>query len=150
MRPLAIAILVLALGACDRTSDSALVPDHVVTFTPGGARLSVSVADTDDARVQGLKGVEALAADEGMVFLWREPVQTAFWMKDTLIPLSIAFVDEDGRIVTIREMQPCDADPCPTYGADAPFVMAVEANIGYFADVGIAPGDRATLEPGDA
>jgi uncharacterized membrane protein (UPF0127 family) len=145
MRPLAFALLMIAVGPCDRLIDPNLDPDHVVTFSPGGARLDVSVAVTDDARRRGLMGVEALSPDEGMAFLWEGPVEASFWMKDTLIPLSIAFVGEDGRIVTIRDMEPCHGDPCPTYGADAPFVMAIEANAGYFDEAGIDTGHRAKL-----
>ena len=63
-----------------------------------------------------------------------------------MIPLSIAFVGADDRIVTIEEMTPCHADPCPTYSADGPFVMAVEANRGFYDDAGIGVGDRAILE----
>ena len=65
-------------------------------------------------------------------------------MKDTRIRLSIAFVDAHHRIVAIREMVPCAKDPCPTYGAPVPYVMAVEANARWFRRHGIAPGDRMT------
>ncbi len=83
-----------------------------------------------------------LPADDGMAFVWTAPTASTFWMKDTLIPLSIAFVDADGKIVSISDMQPCDADPCPTYASAAPYTMAVEANAGWFADHGIGTEDR--------
>ena len=57
-----------------------------------------------------------------MAFVWDEPTQGAFWMKDTLIPLSVAFWDEDGRIVGIVDMEPCATEPCPTYASPAPYV----------------------------
>ena len=66
-------------------------------------------------------------------------------MKDTLIPLSIAFVDEAGRVIDVLDMQPCESDPCPTYGVDEPYVLAVEANLGWFDDHGVGAGDRAEL-----
>jgi uncharacterized membrane protein (UPF0127 family) len=108
--------------------------------------LFVEVADAPDEQRRGLMGVDHLPADEGMAFVFDGPTDTTFWMKNTLIPLSIAFVDEDGVIVGIREMQPCEAEPCPTYGVDRPFVLAVEANQGWFDDHGIGHGDRANLE----
>jgi uncharacterized membrane protein (UPF0127 family) len=87
----------------------------------------------------------SLAADTGMVFLWETPSTTTFWMKDTRIPLSIAFWGQDGTIVTIREMTPCTADPCPTYAADGPFVGAAEVAKGWFEAHGIETGDKATV-----
>jgi uncharacterized membrane protein (UPF0127 family) len=144
---LAIALLasLASLAACGGDDPSTEL-DHVVRFPGAGVTLHVEVADTDRERARGLMVVAELPPDEGMAFVWPEPVETTFWMKDTLIPLSIAFVGADDRIVTIAEMTPCPADPCPSYGADGPFVMAVEANRGFYADAGIGVGDRAILE----
>ena len=123
-------------------------PDEEVSFDlgPGGeVTLDVRVADSEDERSRGLMGLDSLRADEGMAFVFDGPTDGSFWMKDTLIPLSIAFVDDRGTIVTIREMEPCRHDPCPTYGADASYVLAVEANAGYFERMGITEGDYARL-----
>ena len=60
-------------------------------------------------------GRTTLPADAGMVFVFSEDSPRPFWMKDTLIPLSIAFYAGDGRILRILDMEPCDADPCPLY-----------------------------------
>ena len=84
----------------------------------------------------------SLAADDGMAFLFDGPTSGSFWMKDTLIPLSIAFWREDGQIVGIRDMDPCAADPCPTYGSPEPYVGALEVNQGFFAEHGVVVGDR--------
>lgn len=83
-----------------------------------------------------------------MLFLFADeggPVTTRFWMKDTLIPLSIAFWDANGRIVAIRDMVPCTADPCATYGAPAPYVAALEVNRGFFQAHGVTVGDRVDV-----
>jgi uncharacterized membrane protein (UPF0127 family) len=80
-----------------------------------------------------------------MAFLWGRPTDSSFWMQDTLIPLSIAFVDASGQIVTTQEMTPCTTDPCTTYEASAPYTMAVEANAGWFREHGIEVGDSAAL-----
>lgn len=112
----------------------------------GDRSLSVRIADTETERHDGLMGVEHLPADEGMAFVFDDASTATFWMKDTPIPLSIAFVGPDGRVVTIAEMTPCEADPCTTYAADAPYHRAVEANAGWFADHGVAVGDGMLLQ----
>ena len=139
------------LAACARLEGAAspvATTREVVFTTSSGARaqLDVGVADSSDERERGLMGVEDLGPNEGMAFVFDEPADGTFWMKETLIPLSIAFVDDAGTIVTVLEMEPCDVDPCPTYGADAPYVLAVEANEGYFDRMGIDEGHRARLE----
>lgn len=90
-------------------------------------------------------GVESMPANEGMAFIFDEPVLSPFWMKDTLIPLSIAFVDQENRVIGVRDMQPCEADPCPTYGVDEPYVLAIESNLGWFDEHGIEVGDGVEL-----
>ena len=115
------------------------------TVSFGRDRLTADVADDEASREQGLMGVTDLPPDSGMVFLFDGPTTTSFWMKDTLIPLSVAFIGEDGRIVAIREMKPCEADPCPTYGSDGPYVQAVEANTGWFSELGVDVGDQSRL-----
>jgi hypothetical protein len=67
-------------------------------------------------------------------------------MKDTLIPLSAAFLDRDGRVLRILDMEPCEADPCPVYDPGVSYVAAVEANRGAFERLGVAVGDVAQLE----
>jgi uncharacterized membrane protein (UPF0127 family) len=67
-------------------------------------------------------------------------------MKNTLIPLSVAFWDEAGRIVAILDMEPCPANPCPTYDPGSSFVGALEVDQGRFASDGVAIGDRIEVE----
>jgi uncharacterized membrane protein (UPF0127 family) len=88
---------------------------------------------------------ESLPADAGMAFVWDRPVDVDFWMKDTLIPLQIAFWDESGRVVGLFEMEPCTADPCATYGPDDRVVGAAEANAGWFTEHGVRVGDTVEL-----
>ncbi len=152
MKPIAVALLSLTLTGCESHRPPVVTPtrpDHAVVVTvPGGvAWLDVGVADTDVERERGLMGVTSLPADQGMAFVFPEPTRATFWMKDTPIPLSIAFVNAEARVVTIEEMQPCHEDPCPTYASSVPYTMAVEANAGWFDSMGVAVGDRATLEP---
>ena len=148
-RRLAPVALILAI-ACStdsstfRTVSGPVSPPSTVAFAHKGA-LHVDVAADDAARARGLMGVSDLPANQGMAFVWNAPTDASFWMKDTLIPLSIAFVDASRHVVTIHEMTPCTADPCDTYEASTPYVMAVEANAGWFDEHGIEVGDGAVL-----
>jgi uncharacterized membrane protein (UPF0127 family) len=120
-------------------------PASRVRFGAAAPELHVQLATDQASRTKGLKGVTGLLPGQGMAFIWDASTDGTFWMKDTLIPLSIAFVGTDDRIVTLTEMTPCEADPCPTYAADAPYTMAVEANAGWFTEHGISVGDRVRL-----
>ena len=145
-------IVLVSSGACAGDPASSPHPAtspsraEVVVRTDAGERsLSVRVADSEAERERGLMGVGELPADDGMAFVFDGPVTSTFWMKDTQIPLAIAFVGEDGHILTITEMTPCRTDPCPTYAADGPYTLAVEANAGWFGANGVAVGDQAHL-----
>jgi uncharacterized membrane protein (UPF0127 family) len=142
----AVALLV-AVACTSNGVPTANCSDPTATF--GKRRtLQVEIADTDEERQRGLMGVTELPNDLGMAFLWDAPTQATFWMKDTLIPLSVAFVDAHGTIVTIHDMEPCAADPCPTYAATAPYVTAIEANQGWFEDHHVEVGDTVTVMGG--
>ena len=145
MKILAVPLALAALVACSGTETQPDRPPSTVAFDGTDALLHVDIADEPDERSRGLMGVDSMPTDEGMAFVWDEPVASTFWMKDTVIPLSIAFVDEDDRVIGVRDMQPCEADPCPTYGVDEPYVLAIEANLGWFDDHGIEAGDQAEL-----
>src|SRR6266545_2212558 len=86
--------------------------------------------------------VGVVVALAGMAFLFRGDTQIPFWMKDTLVPLQIAFVGGDGRVVGVFEMPPCRADPCPTYAPTRPYRYAVELRSDGFTAAGIHEGDR--------
>lgn len=120
-----------------------------VTVDFGGARVTAEVADTPEERRRGLMGRTSLEADAGMLFLFEESTSGGFWMKDTVIPLSIAFmrsVEGAGfRVVAILEMEPCEADPCPTYEPGTSYDAALEVNQGWFAEAGVGVGDEATV-----
>jgi uncharacterized membrane protein (UPF0127 family) len=142
-----VSLLLLAAVACG--SADASDPDATAALSirtdDGTFSLDVRVADTPDERQTGLMGRESLSPYEGMAFVWEEPVVSSFWMKDTLIPLSIAFWDDGGRIISILDMAPCTEDPCPTYGPDQPFVGAVEVDRGTLEERGVRVGDHVEL-----
>ena len=105
----------------------------------------MEIADEFEERQTGLMGRESLDADAGMAFVWSEEFRGSFWMKDTLIPLSIAFWDDRSRIVAILDMEPCEADPCPSYDPEVPFLGALEVNAGFFDEHAVEVGDRIEL-----
>jgi len=142
MRQPARFLLVIAtiLAAC-------VVRGPAVVLTPSGAQLRVEIADTPELRERGLMGRTSLADDAGMVFVWPEDTTSAFWMKDTLMPLSVAFIASDGTVLAMIDMEPCRADPCPVYDAHVAYRMALEVNKGAFARHGVRVGDRARLVP---
>jgi uncharacterized protein len=107
------------------------------------ATLSVEVADSPSETAKGLMGREALGENSGMLFDFKEDTRTAFYMKDTKIPLSIAFIDADGRVLAIEDMEPFDLTPVEPPGL---YRYAIEVNQGWFERNGIRPGYRATID----
>jgi uncharacterized membrane protein (UPF0127 family) len=108
----------------------------------GGVPLQVEIADTPEQRSRGLMGRESVPEDAGMLFVWTEDTESGFWMKDTLVPLSVAFVDAAGVIVDIQDMQPLDET---LRHSAAPYRYAVEANQGWFAEHAVEVGDGVML-----
>jgi len=109
------------------------------TLTISGTVLTVEVAATPQARERGLMDRFSLRPDQGMLFIFESPQPLAFWMKNTYIPLSIAFVDASGRILNIEDMRPQDES---THWSKGPALYAIEMRKGWFAAKGIVPGDR--------
>jgi hypothetical protein len=94
--------------------------------------------------MQGLMFREKLGANDGMLFIFDEPAYQSMWMKNTLIPLSVAFLDGDGVILNILDMEPHTLTPNMSAG---PARYAVETNRGWFAERKLKAGDRATGLP---
>ena len=92
----------------------------------------VAVADDPTERNQGLRGVADLGELDGMLFMWDRDVTTTFGMLNVPIPLEIAWFAADGTLVDRTLMTPCDAEPCPSYGASGPFRYALETTQGGF------------------
>lgn len=107
--------------------------------------LTVTIAATPEARAKGLMGVTHLGDSQGMVFSFPATTDTAFWMKDTLIPLDIVFWDSTGTIVDVQQMQPCTRDPCPLYESSRPYIASVETANGLLQRRHVVPGDRVSL-----
>jgi uncharacterized protein len=121
----------------------------LIDTSDGSVLLDVEIAQTDEQRAFGLMHRERLPRDAGMVFLFFEEHSGGFWMKDTLIPLSIAFFDVDGRIVRILDMEPCVKDPCQVYDPGVSYHGALEVNGGAFDDWGVQEGDHIEITQAD-
>lgn len=107
--------------------------------------IHAEVASSAEQRSTGLMNRRTLAADEGMLFLFRGPVRVGFYMKNTLIPLDIAFIAA-GVVREVRSMEPCPADPCPVTRAGVSFEQALEVPAGTFAPRGIGPGTGVAVK----
>jgi uncharacterized membrane protein (UPF0127 family) len=109
----------------------------------------VWMADDQAERSRGLMFVTdpELGGKDGMVFVFPGDSQGAFYMKNTLLPLSIAFIDGEGRVVSTTDMDPCpaDADDCPVYPAAGPYRLALEVPQGGLPALGITGDSRVTL-----
>jgi uncharacterized membrane protein (UPF0127 family) len=154
------ALVLIAAPACGYGDDGA-APEPTPTPPPGAPEFGhgtvildkgdetvlvrVEVAQSAEQRRFGLMSRKSLSDDAGMVFLYFDRHRGAFWMKDTLIPLSIAFFDREGRILRILDMSPCRREPCKLYDPGVSYWGALEVNRGAFARWGVEPGDSIRL-----
>ena len=121
------------------------LPISTVTTSAGErSPVEVEIADTDAERQTGLMGRNVLPENAGMLFVFEGEQTLSFWMRDTLIPLSIAYIDAEGRIVDIQDMQPLDDVP-PHYVSAEPAQYALEVNQGFFEERGVMVGDTVEL-----
>jgi uncharacterized membrane protein (UPF0127 family) len=134
----AIALLVLAAAP-------AAAQHPVVQLNAGMHLIRAEVVSDPATRAQGLMHRKSLAQNAGMLFVFDERAPHCMWMKNTLIPLSVAFIDERGAIVNIADMEPhSEASHC----AARPVRYALEMNRGWFAARGVKPGTRLGGIPG--
>jgi len=118
----------------------------VIETEHGPVELKVELATTPEAWSRGLMFREHLPEDQGMLFIFPEAQGSPFWMKNTWIPLSIAFADQNGVILRILDMEPCEEDPCPSYYPGVAYRQALEVNQGWFERHGVKEGDRFWLK----
>jgi len=114
----------------------------------GAAELTVEIADENHERQAGMMHRTTMPENEGMLFVFPYPHQTGFWMKNTIVPLSIAYIDPAGRVIEIHDLHPGNTKPVESRSARIQY--ALEVNQGWFAKNGIKPGsvfatDRGSL-----
>jgi uncharacterized protein len=161
---LALVLLVVLLAGCGGANGAQ--DDHAPKGTAGENKMSsetsdlptvtidasggkqvevrVEIADGPLERARGLMYRTALGKDRGMLFVFHSEQPLSFWMKDTRIPLSIAYIDSKGRITDILDMKPLDDKP-PHYVSSEPVLYALEVNQGFFEEKGVKVGDHAEL-----
>jgi uncharacterized protein len=124
-------------------SATAQRPNVTITNSEGErVEVEVEIADTRTEQARGLMERTELAEDAGMLFVLESEQSPGFYMENTLIPLSIAFMDSEGRIVDIQDMQPLDETSHPSA---APAQYALEVNQGFFAERGIEVGNEVEI-----
>ena len=125
--------------------EQAARPSATVVF-PDETRVSAEIADTEATRQRGLMFRDALAPNEGMIFLFDAKGFYPFWMKNTLIPLDLLWLERNGEVVSIaHSIPPCKADPCPTYPPQAEARYVVEVVSGFAKAHGVRVGDTLEL-----
>jgi uncharacterized membrane protein (UPF0127 family) len=148
---LAACFLLAGAAACARSAGPA-----IPTAPPGGALMAfgkhviaVEVAADAAEWQRGLMGRKHMAENSGMLFVFPSPQRLGFWMKDTLIPLQIAFLQrttgQSYRVAKLFEMTPCHADPCHIYDPATSYDVALEANAGWFSTNHIHVGSVGKL-----
>jgi uncharacterized protein len=126
------------------TAAPAVVELPATTLTVGKQKIVAEVAATTEQRATGLMYRFSLKPDHGMIFVFEKAEPQGFWMKNTFIPLSIAFIGSDGRILNVTDMAPQDER---THWSNGPALYALEMRKGWFAERGIGPGDQVTGLP---
>jgi hypothetical protein len=127
--------LALALGGCRGAAQT-------VTLQVGAGRIVAEVADTEAERSEGLMHRRELPEDRGMLFVYHRDQKLSFWMKDTTIPLSIAFIAADGTVREIHDMKPLSLRPVESRYSVR---YALEVRQGTFERLGVEPGDRIVI-----
>jgi uncharacterized membrane protein (UPF0127 family) len=136
--------LAAAACACAFAATAAEPALKTTTLKVAGHALKVEIAATDPQREKGLMFRRDMPRNDGMVFIFDEPAYHAMWMKNTLIPLSVAFVDREGTILNIEDMEPQTLD---SHQAAGPATYAIETNKGWYAERRIKAGDKVTGLP---
>ena len=129
------AVLILLLTACSKKVE-------IVLLTVGTDVYHIEVARTREEQAQGLMHRESLKSDEGMIFIYNEDRKLSFWMKNTLIPLTIAYISKDGTIKEIYHMNPESLTPVKSTHSVR---YALELPSGSFKRSGASVGDKITL-----
>jgi len=141
-RPLAC----LLFAASNFGAAFAQVPQDLPTIKLGAGihNIRAQVAQTDEQRTIGLMHRPTMPHNDGMLFVFPQATQQCFWMKNTLLPLSAAFIADDGTVVNIEDMKPQTLD---SHCSKKPVRFVLEMNQGWFAKRGIKQGSQLTGEP---
>ena len=140
-----ISLFIIAANASFAACDTKKLKTMVLTIEREGTVIEITaeIAETEDERAQGLMHRRELPDGEGMLFIFDRDQQLSFWMKNTVIPLSIAFISSDGRITEIRDMQPNDLN---SIQSSRSVRYALEVPQGWFGRAGVQVGDVVRID----
>jgi uncharacterized membrane protein (UPF0127 family) len=154
-RSLLCILLAATLAACEHKPAPAPAAPSAATnepriVLPDGAAIAVEIAANDETRSQGLMYRDTLAPGRGMIFLFARTGEYPFWMKNTLIPLDMIWIDEQKTIAHVSEnVPPCKADPCPSYPPNAQARYVLELAGGVARQHHLAAGQKVRFESVD-
>ncbi len=140
---LGVALFLLKVG-CDRARTISVPNEglNTVEMQIGSKTFNLEIAATDPARERGLMRRDSIPADHGMIFVFPEEKERAFWMKNTRIPLDIIYVASNGRVVSVKQMKAYNTKSVPSDGAAK---YAIEVNAGAAEEAGVGIGDELTI-----
>jgi len=137
--PYLLALVIAGFATASSGAFAASPALPTVVLTVNGHKITAEVASAPDERATGLMHRFSLKPDTGMLFVFERPEPLSFWMKNTFIPLSIAFLDADGRILNIEDMTPQTEN---THWSKGAALYALEMRKGWFAEKGVTAGNR--------
>jgi uncharacterized membrane protein (UPF0127 family) len=140
----ATAALVLAFASFFSSAQDAPQQLPTIRLSTGMHVLQVQVAQTPEQQQIGLMFRKTMSTNEGMLFIFDEPRQQCFWMKNTLLPLSVAFIDDSGTVANIDDMKPQTLD---SHCSTKPVRFVLEMNVGWFDKRGIKAGSKFQGQP---
>lgn len=151
MKVIALLVSIVVLSTCDSPTNAPPVQNQAAVILPNGTRVTVEVAANDESRAAGLMFRDRLDRDHGMLFLFPVTGHYPFWMKNTLIPLDMIWIDEGKRVVHIKnDVPPCRADPCTSYAPGVQARSVLELAAGEAVRYGLRVGDVLRFENIDA
>ncbi|MDA3956991.1 DUF192 domain-containing protein [Oceanispirochaeta sp.] len=131
-------LLLILISSCSASDN------EFITIKIGDSNIRVELADSQESRRQGLMNRSSLPLNEGMLFVFEEEQKISFWMKDTSIPLSIAYINKAGIIREIHELKPYSQKSVQSRGS---VLYALEVNQGFFEKHHITVGDKVYFSP---
>ena len=151
-----LAASIVVAAACGAAPGSSGAPTPAASVSgpravlPSGAVYRLELATVPEDQAQGLMFRENLPERTGMLFVFAELTPHHFWMKNTMIPLDIIWLDDTGKVIFVSaDTPPCKADPCPTYGTDTPVRRVLEIAAGMAKKEGIDVGSRIEIRDVD-
>ena len=139
MKPTLVQLALIVVAAAPHFAGAQQKPLPTLPLSAGIHLIQAEIANTFESRMTGLMYRKKLGANDGMLFVFPEVAPHCMWMKNTLVPLSVAFIDERGVILNIEDMQPQTEE---SHCARAPARFALEMNQGWFAGKGVKAGAK--------